>query len=94
LAALYPYLSALWLPNAWAGFYALLSPTWQYGFQFATNMQAGFPVKLISSGSASAIFLAAALAFAVAMVVSACRALGHRNSEVDGLEPKQEEPIP
>jgi hypothetical protein len=92
-AALYPYLSALWLPNSWSGFYSLLSPTWQYGFQFATDLQQGFPVKLISSGSASTIFLAAALAFAVAMVVSACRASGRGDGEAESPKPEPEKPI-
>jgi hypothetical protein len=72
---LYPYLSATWLPGPFGNFYALLSPTWQYGFQFATDLQKGTAVKLTGSGSASAIFLTASVAAVAAML-----ALVHRAS--------------
>ena len=71
---LYPYLSATWLPSSSGNWYALLSPTWQYGFHFATDLQKGVIVKLMGSGSLSAIFLAASVAAVAAMLAVAHRA--------------------
>jgi hypothetical protein len=54
-AVMYPDLSALWMPNTIQGIYSVLSPTWMYGFWFATNLQASSPVRTISLESGAAI---------------------------------------
>jgi len=91
-AGLYAYLSGAWLPNPFGNFYALLSPTWQYGFQFATVMQKGVAVKLLGSGSASAIFLAASVAGVAAMVSLAHRADRRRRALAQSQTPDPLEP--
>ena len=88
---LYPYLSATWLPRSSGDWYTLLSPTWQYGFQFATALQKGFIVKLLGSGSLSAIFLAASVAIVAAMFAVAHRADLRRQATTG--EPAVSEPI-
>jgi predicted membrane-bound dolichyl-phosphate-mannose-protein mannosyltransferase len=93
---LYPYLSATWLPGSLGNLYALLSPTWQYGFQFATDLQKGVTVKLLGSGSFSAIFLATSVAVVAAMLAVVRRASVRRqmiiekaNSDDSIVDPEQ-----
>jgi hypothetical protein len=54
-AVMYPDLSALWMPNTIQGIYSVLSPTWMYGFWFATNLQESSVVKIISWESGTAV---------------------------------------
>ncbi|HEX7498326.1 MAG TPA: hypothetical protein VF344_07685, partial [Candidatus Limnocylindrales bacterium] len=54
-AFMYPDLSALWLPSTIQGIYSVTSPTWMYGFQFATNLQPSSAVKVISTGALIAV---------------------------------------
>jgi hypothetical protein len=54
-AVMYPDLSALWMPNTIQGIYSVLSPTWMYGFWFATNLQASSSVKILSWESGTAV---------------------------------------
>jgi hypothetical protein len=65
--ALYPDLSALWLPSKIQGIYYALLPTWMYGFQFSVNLQPSLSVSMISSStilsSAFALFVAAVAAW-------------------------------
>lgn len=61
-AFMYPDLSALWLPSTIQGIYSVTSPTWMYGFQFATNLQAPTAVKIISPDSLTAVLAALLLA--------------------------------
>ena len=62
---MYPDLSALWLPARIQGIYSVTSPTWLYGFEFATNLQVSTAVKLVSLDSVGAV-LAALLVAGVA----------------------------
>jgi hypothetical protein len=60
----YPDLAAVWLPNSLQSVFGALIPTWQYGFQFSSDLQAASPVQLLGPGSAglTAVALAAAVA--------------------------------
>ena len=57
-AYMYPDLSALWMPARIQGIYSVLSPTWMYGFFFATNLQDSSTVKIVSAESAGAVIAA------------------------------------
>jgi predicted membrane-bound dolichyl-phosphate-mannose-protein mannosyltransferase len=62
----YPDLAAVWLPTSVQSAYSALTPTWQYGFQFSTNLEAFSPVQLIGPGSAGLVLLALVVAAAAA----------------------------
>jgi hypothetical protein len=62
----YPDLAAVWLPTSVQPLYAALVPSWQYGFQFATNLQSRQPVQLICAGSVGLALTALAVAAAAA----------------------------
>ena len=75
----YPDLAAVWLPSSLQPAFTALSPTWQYGFQFSTNLQVASPVQLIGLGSAGLTTVAlgvAALAGAAASVARRNRGIG------------------
>ena len=75
----YPNLAAVWLPSSLQPAFTALSPTWQYGFQFSTNLQVASPVQLIGLGSAGLTTVAlgvAALAGAAASVARRNRGVG------------------
>jgi hypothetical protein len=67
-AFMYPDLSALWLPNTIQGIYSVTSPTWMYGFQFATNQQVSATVKIVSLDTLTAVAAAVLLAGIAAWV--------------------------
>ena len=67
---MYPDLSALWLPDKIQGIYAVTSPTWMYGFEFATNLQVSPAVKLVSIESLTAVLAALGLAGLAAWAAS------------------------
>jgi len=78
-AFMYPDLSALWLPSTIQGIYSVTSPTWMYGFQFATNLQPSAAVKVISPGALIAVLAVLLPAGMAAWATWECRvAVGWR----------------
>ena len=71
----YPDLAAIPIPNSIGPAFAALSPTWQYGFQFSTNLQASSRVQLIGPGSVGLMALALVVAAAAAWLARRSRAL-------------------
>jgi len=64
--ALYPNLSALPMPNAIISIYNGLLPTWFYGFEFSTNLQASTHVSLFGTWSLALAMFTVLVAGAVA----------------------------
>jgi hypothetical protein len=84
-AFMYPDLSALWLPSTIQGIYAVTSPTWMYGFEFATNLQASPAVKVISAGSVVATLAALLVAGTAAWAAGERRlTVGRRRAGLSG----------
>jgi hypothetical protein len=82
---MYPDVSALWLPNTIQGIYAVTSPTWMYGFEFATNLQASPAIKVISAGSVVATLAALLVAGTAAWAAGERRlAAGRRRTGHSG----------
>jgi hypothetical protein len=69
----YPDLAAVSVPNSIGPAFAALSPTWQYGFQFSTNLQASSPVQLLGPGSIGLMALALVAAAAAAWLSGRAR---------------------
>jgi outer membrane protein assembly factor BamB len=62
----YPDLAGVWIPSSVQGIYSVLSPTWLYGFQFSTNLEAARPVQLLGLGSLGLVLVALLVAGAAA----------------------------
>ena len=90
---MYPDLSALWLPNTIQGIYSVTSPTWMYGFEFATNQQVSAAVKIVSLDSVVAILAAIAVAGSAAWAAWERRvAVGWRAAQLAGSDAATSEP--